>query len=492
MDWPSKYRPRHMEEVVGNTTVLRLMVEWGRSWTKESKPLLLYGKPGTGKTSSVYALATDLGWEVIELNASDQRTKDIILKVAGVSSVTGSLSGAARKLILLDEADNLHGTADRGGARAILDVIKSARQPVILVANDLYGIPAEVRSRCEPVQFRALPSRSIVPRLRFICSAERISCDEQALQEIAGAAGGDMRAAITMLEASAIGRNTVVESDVTTSRKDTRSTVFDLVAAVYGRARGEELMKIAYEVDETPDTLEQWIEANTVHIADPSSFATAYEWLSRSDEYIGLTFRQQYYTLWRYATALMVLGVSDAAGGIGIHARISPPERWRKMGSYRKQRTVRTSLLRKVAEGLHMSQLVLRDSYLTPVSLLAERDPGSFVREFSLDADELNMLIHDKARAQKVVREEIEREKAREKEHEAEEKEKKKRTMRKEETKEAGRAEEKKGDERTVEKKEAGLGEEKEQQPSVSPDKGVEEKTPPRTQKTLFDGFRDQ
>lgn len=301
-----------------------------------------------------------------------------------------------------------------------------------------------------------------------------------------------MRAAITMLEASAIGRNTVVESDVTTSRKDTRSTVFDLVAAVYGRARGEELMKIAYEVDETPDTLEQWIEANTVHITDPSSFATAYEWLSRSDEYIGLTFRQQYYTLWRYATALMVLGVSDAAGGIGIHARISPPERWRKMGSYRKQRTVRTSLLRKVAEGLHMSQLVLRDSYLTPVSLLAERDPGSFVREFSLDADELNMLIHDKARAQKVVREEIEREKAREKEHEAEEKEKKKRTMRKEETKEAGRAEEKKGDERTVEKKEAGLGEEKEQQPSVSPDKGVEEKTPPRTQKTLFDGFRDQ
>ena len=160
------------------------------------------------------------------------------------------------------------------------------------------------------------------------------------------------------------------------------------------------------------------------------------------------------------------------------------------MGSYRKQRTVRTSLLSKLAEELNMSQLVLRDSYLTPVSLLAERDPGAFVRDFSLDADELNMLIHDKARAQTVIREELEREKAREKEHEAEEKEKKKRTVRKEEKKEAGKADEKKGEMR-VEEPEAGRGEEREKEPPVSPEKG-EEKRPPGTQKTLFDGFRDR
>jgi replication factor C large subunit len=473
-----------MEEVAGNTTVLRQMVDWGRTWTKESRPLILYGKPGTGKTSSVYALATDLGWEVIELNASDQRTKDVIMKVAGVSSVTGSLTGAARKVVLIDEADNLHGTADRGGARAILEVIKSTRQPVILVANDLFGIPAEVRSRCEPLPFRALQPRSIVPRLRFICSSEGISCDEQALQEIAAAAGGDMRAAITMLEASAIGKSAVLESDITSSRKDTRSTIFDLVAAVYGRPAGEDLMKIAYEVDETPDTLEQWIEANAVHLKDAESYALAYQRLSRSDEYIGLTFRQQYYTLWRYATALMVLGVSEAAGGAGIHARITPPERWRKMGSYRKQRTVRSSLLGKVAEGLHMSQQVLRDSYLTPVSLLAERDPAAFVRDFSLDADELNLIIHDKARAQKVIREELEREKSREKEREAGEREKKSR---------AGRKEEKKEAERKGGKKEPPGAEETKEEPPPSPGMGDEGgKKVTKSQATLFEGFRER
>jgi replication factor C large subunit len=474
MDWPSKYRPKHMDEVVGNNTALHAMVDWGRSWTKESKPLILYGKPGTGKTSSVYALGADLGWEVIELNASDQRTKDVIMRVAGVSSTTGSLSGAARKVILLDEADNLHGTADRGGARAILEVIKISRQPIILIANDLFQISTEIRSRCEAVQFRALPSRSIIPRLRFICSAEKLPCNEAALKDIADAARGDMRAAITMLEASAIGRTSLEESDVTSSKKDERSTIFDLVAAVFGRITGEDLMKIAYEVDETPDTLEQWIEANTMHLKDPGRYALAYQRLSRSDEYIGLTFRQQYYTLWRYATALMVLGVSDAAGGIGIHARIFPPERWKRMGTYRKQKSVRTSLLAKIAEALHMSQHVLRDTYMTPISILAERDPVSFVRDFLIDADELNLLIHDKAKAQKVIREEIEREKSLQKEREKEEKERIRQAKRKEDIKPVQQDEKRQPQTET---------------PPPLHEKEGDVQRPKKTQKTLFEGF---
>ncbi|HNL86762.1 MAG TPA: replication factor C large subunit, partial [Methanoregulaceae archaeon] len=47
MDWASKYRPKHLADVVGNSTALQLMAEWARSWTFSSKPLLLYGKPGT-------------------------------------------------------------------------------------------------------------------------------------------------------------------------------------------------------------------------------------------------------------------------------------------------------------------------------------------------------------------------------------------------------------------------------------------------------------
>ncbi|OPZ41967.1 MAG: replication factor C large subunit [Euryarchaeota archaeon ADurb.BinA087] len=112
----------------------------------------------------------------------------------------------------------------------------------------------------------------------------------------------------------------------------------------------------------------------------------------------------------------MVLGVSESAGGKGIHARITSPERWRKIGSYRKQNMVRTGMLAKIGKSLHLSQYTLRDSYLTPFSLLADRDPMEFARAFSLDADELNLLIHDKPRSQKVVKNLMDEERVKERE----------------------------------------------------------------------------
>ena len=319
-------RPEHLADIVGNATAVRQMAEWARTWTSRSKPLLLYGKPGIGKTSSAYALARDMNWDVIELNASDQRTAAVIERIAGAGSTTASLTGSSRKLIVMDEADNLQGTADRGGAKAIIECIKNARQPIILIANDLYGLAPDLRLRCEPVQFRALPARSIAPRLKFICAKEKIACSEAAVHEIAESAGGDVRAAVNMLYASAIGRESIDGDQVHTSQKDERVSIFSLVGAVFGKATDEDLMKISRDVEDTPDNIEQWVEGSVHLIADPGAVERAYRSLARADEYIGYTYRRQYYTLWRYATTVMLLGVADAAGGKGIHARILPPE----------------------------------------------------------------------------------------------------------------------------------------------------------------------
>src|SRR5687768_7474104 len=97
---------------------------WGQAWqagTPAKKALLLHGPPGCGKTSAAHALANDLGWGVLELNASDVRSGKAIQRVAGEGSrhETFSASGdyfasakGLRKLIILDEADNLY---ERGG-----------------------------------------------------------------------------------------------------------------------------------------------------------------------------------------------------------------------------------------------------------------------------------------------------------------------------------------------------------------------------------------
>lgn len=415
MDWVEKYRPQRLQDVVGNSGAVRQMYEWAQDWSRQKKPLILYGKPGIGKTSSAYALANDMNWEVVELNASDQRTKSALEKVAGSSSTTASLSGASRKLILLDEADNLHGQADRGGAKAIVEIIAASQQPIILIANDYYSLSREIKAATEPVQFRALQARSIAPRLRQICTAESVSCDPLALDEIAERAGGDMRAAVNMLYAAAIGKERLATGDVHTSAKDERSTIFELVGGVFKGRRDADLLRMAVEVEDTPDAVEQWLEGSLDNMPDIASRARGYACLARADEYVGRTFRRQYYTLWRYASAIMLIGVADAAGGHGIHGRIMPPARWQKMGASKKQKAVRAGLSRKLSGMTHIPEDALREDFFTAISILVEQDPAGYVREFGLDADELNLFIHDKARAAKVVKDVAKEEKAKEK-----------------------------------------------------------------------------
>jgi replication factor C large subunit len=404
MDWAEKYRPKHLAELVGNKESVRQMIQWAQTWTVQSNPLLIYGKPGIGKTSSAFALATDMKWEVVELNASDQRTRAVIERIAGTSSNTGSLTGSARKLIILDEADNLQGNSDRGGARAIVEVIKHASQPIILIANDLFGLDPAIRSQCEKVQFRAMQARSITPRLKEICMNEGVSCDISALNDISERAGGDIRSAVTMLYAATIGRTDLTEEGLSTSRKDSRSTIFDLVATTLNPKSSRSLIDLAYEVDETPETEIQWIEGNISMIKDIKAACGAYMAVSRSDEYLGRTFIAQYYTLWRYATAIMLLGVRKHASGAGGFMKIMPPERWKKMSVGKRLKFAREQLLSRLGRSMHMSAETVRNNYLAPVSLLAEQNPLRYAEEFVLDADQLDMLLQDSQTAKATIK----------------------------------------------------------------------------------------
>jgi replication factor C large subunit len=478
MDWAEKYRPAHLADIVGNTTAVRQIAEWAKSWTNKSRPLLIYGKPGIGKTSTAYALATDMNWEVIELNASDQRTAAVIERIAGAGSVTASLTGSVRKLVVLDEADNLQGNADRGGAKAILECIRQAQQPMILIANDLYGISPEIRARCELVQFKAVPARSIAPRLKYLCAAEKITCSDAAIHAIAESAEGDIRSAVNMLYASAIGRDRLDDEQVHTSQKDERVSIFSLISALFGKTPDEELMRLSYDVDDTPETIEQWVEGSVHLITDMPAQERAYRHLSRADEYLGYTYRRQYHTLWRYATAVMLLGVADAAGGKGIHTRIMPPERWQKMSTAKKQKAIRLATLNKVSALMHMPENTLRENYLGTISLLVEQDPAGYARELSFDTDQLNFFLNDRARSAEIITALVQEEREKEKELQKKpKKESKKEKIKNEETPQPA-AKELPPESPAPVKEASG--------PASEPQ---DKKAPSRSQSTLFDGF---
>lgn len=150
-DWTEKYRPRTLSDVFGTDTAVAAMVGWAKEWESgripEKRALVITGPPGVGKTSAAEALANDFGWSIVELNASETRNADVLKRSALMASRFSSFgadgsfldaSAGRMNLLVLDEADCLNGTVDRGAGQVITDLVKTTSQPVILLANDAY------------------------------------------------------------------------------------------------------------------------------------------------------------------------------------------------------------------------------------------------------------------------------------------------------------------------------------------------------------------
>ncbi|MEM2070728.1 MAG: AAA family ATPase, partial [Archaeoglobaceae archaeon] len=94
MLWVEKYRPKNLKEVVTTRDIVERILQWANKWKNGEyvKPLLLAGPPGVGKTSLALALANTMGWEFVELNASDQRSFEVIQKIVGEGAFNETIS----------------------------------------------------------------------------------------------------------------------------------------------------------------------------------------------------------------------------------------------------------------------------------------------------------------------------------------------------------------------------------------------------------------
>src|SRR5207245_9676136 len=78
MMWSEKYRPKNLLEMIGNEEAKESFVNWLGKWIKGTKPLLLIGPPGIGKTTMAMLGAKQFDYDLIGLNASDVRSKQRI------------------------------------------------------------------------------------------------------------------------------------------------------------------------------------------------------------------------------------------------------------------------------------------------------------------------------------------------------------------------------------------------------------------------------
>lgn len=414
-EWTEKHRPRSLADIVGNDQAIRTLRRWAESWSGGSpryKAIVLRGEPGTGKTSASLALARDLGWDVVEMNASDHRNAESIRRVATMGAIsqtfspTGeflSSSKGMRKLIILDEADNLFGREDYGGAKAIVDTIRESGQPIILIVNDFYELirkASALKTMAEKATFYRLDRRSVVQLLKKVCEKEAIAIDDSALDSIAQNAGGDLRAAVNDLQMLVEGRSRISMGD--TGALGKRNQEKELVVALrgmFGSTTAKAARDSTLDVDLTPDELEKWIEEGIPReFRDVGEMAAAFDALSRSDVYLGRTRRLQNYRFWAYAKDMMTGGVAMSRGP-GPRPYVDDygfPQQFIVLSRAKGRRTARDSLCRKLGVVLHASPRRVAESTLPYLSEMARKDRDLLVRlavGAGLDEDDMAYLL---------------------------------------------------------------------------------------------------
>ncbi|MCK5024294.1 MAG: replication factor C large subunit [Thermoplasmata archaeon] len=327
--WTEKYRPKRLDDIIGNSKVKEDLLKWANSWQNgppKKRAVVLMGDPGIGKTTAALALANDLGWQVVEMNASDSRNAEAVKNVAllGAMGETFSDTGefisskeGQRKLIVLDEADNVFGREDFGGVRIIAQIIINTRQPVILIVNDWYALKKRssvIGSKVITLSFTKPRSTSIAKVLRFIANNEDLTVSDEVIRKMSERSGGDVRSAINDLQSLAIGRNTIELKDISTlGDRDVSSTIFKSLATVFHTGNCKRSREAFFNLDENPEMLILWVDQNITNAyRDPRDVYAAYDALSRADIYLGRVKRKQYYGLWGYANDMMTCGVSLA------------------------------------------------------------------------------------------------------------------------------------------------------------------------------------
>ncbi|KAK0715917.1 hypothetical protein B0H67DRAFT_254542 [Lasiosphaeris hirsuta] len=265
MLWTEKYRARTFMDLVGDDLTNRQVLRWLKRWDPivfphgtKSKPslrrhgqqsqqpeeerphrkiLMLTGPPGLGKTTLAHVCARQAGYEVLEINASDDRSKDVVKGRIRTSLGTESVKNVGNKkpeagkqqkiarpvCVVVDEVDGAAGgsgaSGEGGFVRALIDLVlldqknnsgaasfsgaagkrkkkgDDFRQmrPLILICNDVYHPslrPLRQSGHAEVIHVGKPSVEAVVTRLKAVFEKEGIPCEKDAARKLCEAAWG--------------------------------------------------------------------------------------------------------------------------------------------------------------------------------------------------------------------------------------------------------------------------------------------------------------
>jgi len=393
--WTKKYQPKKIKEVVGQDLAVKSLKNFILNFKKQKKKsALLYGPSGTGKTCSVYALASDLGFEIYEINASDVRNKEQIEQRVG-SVVKQQSLFSKEKIILVDEIDGLSGTKDRGGLQALLKLVQRTTFPIILTAINPWDYKfSSLRSKSNLIEFKPLDYLSIFKILKIICKKEKKTIKDEVLKTLARRVGGDVRAAINDLQSLYEKKKDISLEDL--GERNKVESMINALIRIFKTTDPNIAANAFEDVEENTDQIFLWIDENLpLEYDKPKDLARAYDKLSKADVFRGRIKRWQHWRYLVYINDLLTMGIALSKDEkYKKYVQYKPTSRLLKLWWAKQKSLKKKAIAQKIAHNTHTSQkkAIKNIDYLKLIFKKKNKMANSIIEQLDLDKEEISWL----------------------------------------------------------------------------------------------------
>ena len=298
--WSEKYRPQIISDMVGNEEARTAIVEWFVKWKKGTKPLLLVGPPGIGKTTIAYLVAKQFGYDMVGLNASDVRSKSRINEI--LVPVLSNVSVLGTPMIFVDEVDGIHGRGDYGGASALVDILKEPTVPIILAANsDTSDKMKSIKKVVKTIHFKKIPPRLLRVYLDNILKKQSVKLSPGSLIKVIDKSKGDIRSMINLAQSLVTGFNPQTENSFE------NINVEDGVNAFFKANSIQEARSVLYSMQIDPrEKINAFYSSIITSNLDNSSLSKYLEIISDADMLFGKIIKTQNWRLLRYLNNILI------------------------------------------------------------------------------------------------------------------------------------------------------------------------------------------
>jgi replication factor C large subunit len=399
--WVEKYRPKKIEDIVGNEEAKSLFLEWIRNKRHTKKAVLLYGPPGVGKTALVNAAAREFSFSIIEMNASDTRSEKAINAVAkpatsymALDNFYGSTKGKGN-LLFLDEVDGIAGNEDRGGVGAIIKIIEDSLVPVIMAANDPdIDKLRPLKKLCLLVRFQQVRIPLIIALLQKICLLENIKAEFEALERIAQNSRGDVRSAINDLQSLSEENHYLTLQDTTMLSSRNKDTSMDETLRQYFSTKSivEASSLLSYSSIDYDEFLLSVSDNLPRRYSDPIELAGAYDFISKGDMFRGRIGTENWHLL-KYFFNELVQAAAINPQSYKQFEFITPPIRIITLFWTKGKRNMLNTICGKIGTQCHVSREIAKHDIVPYLRIILQKQKSNALMDwFKFTPDEVEFL----------------------------------------------------------------------------------------------------